>query len=126
MYFQVLNGFVSSEEDHGYVVLFGIPGKSGFLTKKQASSGIQFRNLLVCQLALRHLLGISPSKKRNVIFNLWATCGLPMYIFRSILFQHFNSHGIAFLYILGHILTSLYLSVILKLFCLERRILLSD
>ena len=34
---QVLPGFVKSVEDHGYIIDFGVSGKSGFLLKKNAS-----------------------------------------------------------------------------------------
>ena len=38
---QLLLGFVKSVEDHGYIVDFGISGKSGFLLKKNAAEFVK-------------------------------------------------------------------------------------
>ena len=44
VFVQVLPGWVKSIEDHGYIIEFGVEGKTGFLLKKNASEFIKTRN----------------------------------------------------------------------------------
>ncbi len=43
-YLQILPAWVKSIEDHGYIVDFGVEGKSGFLLKKNTSEFVKLRN----------------------------------------------------------------------------------
>ena len=68
MYVKLLSGWVKSVEDHGYIIEFGVAGKTGFLLKKNAVEFIKTCNRgkpLVCGQVVRCKL-LSAVEARSV------------------------------------------------------------
>ena len=54
MYVQVLPGYVSSVEDHGYLISFGIEDKRAFLPKKDVIEGtVHYKDPIIYTIVKR-------------------------------------------------------------------------